>query len=101
LGWSYKPETALIVGSPARLLGEFLKLKTLDFEVYDPHVFPNKKLVDTPHIFFVATNHEEFKHIRLPEGSTVIDPWGMRLDYGQQIHTISPGRTNKSQIHPN
>jgi UDPglucose 6-dehydrogenase len=94
LGWSYKPETALIVGSPARLLGEFLRIKSLSFEIYDPYVFPEKQLANTPHIFFVATNHENFKYIDLPEGSTVIDPWGMRSDYGQNVHTILPGRPN-------
>jgi UDPglucose 6-dehydrogenase len=98
LGWSYKPETALVVGSPARLLGEFLKMRSLNFEVYDPHVFPNKKLVEAPHVFFIATNHEDFKTIKLPEGSTVIDPWGMRQDYGQKIHTILPGRTHRSRL---
>jgi UDPglucose 6-dehydrogenase len=92
LGWSYKPETALTVGSPARLLGEFLKLRSLKFEVFDPFVFPEKKLVDTPHIFFVATNHECFKEIKIPEGSTVIDPWGLKSNYGPKIDTILPGR---------
>jgi UDPglucose 6-dehydrogenase len=96
LGWSYKPETALIVGSPARLLGEFLKSRSLDFEIYDPYVFPDKKMVESPHIFFVATNHEHFKYLELPEGSTVIDPWGMRLDYGRGVDTILPGRSHNS-----
>jgi UDPglucose 6-dehydrogenase len=92
LGWSYKPETALTVGSPARLLGEFLKLKSLKFDVYDPYVFPERKLPSSPHIFFVATNHAEFKNIDLPEGSVVIDPWGMRFDWGYGIGLVSPGR---------
>ena len=92
LGWSYKSETALTVGSPARLLGEFLKLKSLKFDVYDPYVFPERKLPNFPHIFFVATNHAEFKNIDLPEGSVVIDPWGMRFDWGYGIELVSPGR---------
>ena len=92
LGWSYKPATALTVGSPARLLGEFLKLKSLKFNVYDPYVFPERKLPNSPHIFFVATNHIEFKNIDLPEGSVVIDPWGMRFDWGYGIKLVSPGR---------
>ena len=92
LGWSYKPETALTVGSPARLLGEFLKLKSLKFDVYDPYVFPETKLPSSPHIFFIATNHAEFKNIALPEGSVVIDPWGMRFDWGYGVELVSPGR---------
>ena len=92
LGWSYKPGTALTVGSPARLLGEFLKNRKVEFSVYDPYVFPSKEVLETKSIFFVTTNHEEFLDLKLPEGSVVIDPWGVKTSWGEGILAVQPGR---------
>ena len=77
LGWSYKPETNLTVGSPARLLGSFLEAGGFSFRVYDPWVFPEQELPSEPHIFFIATNHPQFSTLTPPPNSVVIDPWGI------------------------
>lgn len=93
LGWAYKPDTSLTVGSPARLLGTYLKEKNLNYEIYDPYVFPEKTLTSISSIFFVSTNHELFKSIVLPAGSVLIDPWGMKICMNDNgIKRITPGR---------
>lgn len=93
LGWAYKPDTSLIVGSPARLLGTYLNEKGLDFVVYDPYVFPQNKLPSTSCVFFIATNHGVFNSISLPSRSVLIDPWGMQIPLNDHdIKRITPGR---------
>jgi len=92
LGWSYKPETNLTVGSPAILLGHYLESSGKAFEVYDPYIYPeNQKLLDSPKLIFVSTKHEEFKYIKVSQGSVVIDPWGIDRDWEDCI-VFRPGR---------
>jgi UDPglucose 6-dehydrogenase len=91
LGWSYKPETNLTVGSPARLLGSILNQIECKYTVYDPYVFPDNPLPAEPHLFFVATNHGDFNQLRFTENSIVIDPWGMDSTWGS-AQVIMPGR---------
>jgi UDPglucose 6-dehydrogenase len=93
LGWSYKPETNLIVGSPARLLGSFLESEGMEYQVFDPWVYPEKLIPRTPHVFFIATNHYEFSDINIPHGSIVIDPWGIFVAKNE-IEVQTPGRSN-------
>ena len=93
LGWAYKPNTSLIIGSPARLLGSFLEDLSIDFKVYDPFVFPDALISINPSLFFVSTNHTAFLSLDLPPGSIVIDPWGMKPSWGKDVSVISPGRT--------
>ena len=93
LGWAYKPDTSLVVGSPARLLGTYLKEKHLNFEIYDPYVFPENNVPSKPCVFFISTNHGVFKSIGLPSGSILIDPWGMKIPIiDNEIKLITPGR---------
>lgn len=92
LGWAYKPDTSLAIGSPARLLGSFLGQKGIDFKVFDPFVFPESSLGHEPNIYFVSTNHKIFNNLNLPKGSRVIDPWGMKDNWGEGVYVLSPGR---------
>jgi UDPglucose 6-dehydrogenase len=92
LGWSYKPDTSLTIGSPARLLGSFLESDSISYTVFDPYVFPDIALPKKPYVFFVSTNHAKFLQLDLPAGSIVIDPWGMKDSWGKEVRLISPGR---------
>lgn len=92
LGWAYKPDTSLAIGSPARLLGSFLESESITFTVFDPYVFPDITLPKNPSVFFVSTSHAKFLKLDLPAGSIVIDPWGMRDSWGEEVRLISPGR---------
>lgn len=91
LGWSYKSETNLTVGSPARLLGSILDEIKIPYKVYDPYVFPDRKLPDHPCVYFVATPHKEFTELRLRPSDVVIDPWGLDGSWGE-ARIIRPGR---------
>jgi UDPglucose 6-dehydrogenase len=75
LGRSYKPETNLVVGSPAVLLSNLLVELDVKHESWDP-------FIDEPRswsaaVYFIGTNHPEFRRFEFPEGSMVIDPWRM------------------------
>ena len=75
LGRSYKPETNLLVGSPAILLSNLLHELGVEHQSWDPYV-------DEPRpwpaaVYFIATNHPQFRRFEFPEGSVVIDPWRM------------------------
>lgn len=91
LGWSYKPETNLTVGSPAKLLGSILDEMKTPYEVYDPYVFPDSKFPNYPCVYFVATEHKEFTELKLGSVDVVIDPWGIENDWGK-ARVIKPGR---------
>ena len=95
LGKSYKPNINLTVGSPALLLCSFLEEKSIKFSVYDPICDPNSKLQGNPAIFFVATNHDVFKAIKIPVDSIVIDPWGSAIHgLSSKVSLITPGRNS-------
>lgn len=74
LGESYKPQTNLTVGSPAKL---FVNLIGRPVWVWDPytHTPGDKMPVNVPSAFFVATQHEMFANMKFPHGSVVVDPW--------------------------
>lgn len=79
MGDAFKMGTNLTVGSPSRLLQHILTERGIVFGVVDPHT--NDEVVpDASAIFFVATNHPEFKKVSYFKGSYVIDPWGITDD---------------------
>ena len=76
LGKAFKPETNLIVGSPALLLKNILLEKKIEPIMYDPYV--DKEFTynqNKPHIFFVSTRHKDFQSYNFAPGSIVLDPW--------------------------
>lgn len=93
LGQSFKPGTNITVGSPAVLLSHLLHEREIRHERHDPYSEMAKlthtwrKIGETkdgnqkeyalhePSIFFLATQHDEFKDWEFPAGSVVIDPF--------------------------
>lgn len=75
MGLSFKPNTNITVGSPARLLSYYLTEENITHTVYDPIVDPNSKISDGSSLFFISTQHEMWKTYIFPKGSTVIDPF--------------------------
>jgi UDPglucose 6-dehydrogenase len=75
LGRSYKPETNLVVGSPAILLSNLLDELDVEHESWDPYIDQPRPW--PPAVYFIATNHSEFRRFEFPKGSVVIDPWRM------------------------
>jgi UDPglucose 6-dehydrogenase len=93
LGASYKANINLTVGSPALLLGNFLTEMGQSYTFYDPFVFPDIDLPIKPSVFFISTNHNQFKDIIYPQGSICIDPWGNMIKKQDGIRIIRPGRS--------
>lgn len=77
MGWSFKPNTNIVVGSPARLLSHYLHDEAISHEVYDPIAMLDtpKTRPAEPALFFISTQHDLWKTFEFPSGSTVIDPF--------------------------
>lgn len=73
LGKAFKPETNLVVGSPAVLLQRILEERGNEVVSYDPHVDSVKPEFERS-VFFIGTRHDVFAEWKFPEGSVVIDP---------------------------
>ena len=75
LGKSFKPESNIMVGSPALLLHALLAERGELCEIYDPFVDGGELPDFSPSCFLIATRHEYFAKIKFPKNSVVIDPW--------------------------
>ena len=80
LGKTFKQETNLVVGSPAILLKNILEEKGYDVEMYDPYTDDEEPNFSENTVFLIGTKHPEFKDMKLPNNSTVIDPWRYRVE---------------------
>lgn len=81
LGKSYKPGSDLIAGSPALLLKHYLELEGQHPEVHDPHTGDGLPLaLDRPAVFVTSTRHDDWRTLRFPRGSVVIDVFGYLED---------------------
>lgn len=67
LGKSFKPETNIETGSPARLMSSFIDMEHIHVE--DLEELP----VAT---YFISTKNDRYKTYKFPSGATVIDPYG-------------------------
>lgn len=112
LGYTFKPETNLIVGSPALLLKNVLEtIWAIKPIMYDPFIDDSYtihgsqqfvesvddlyKIYCEPRIFFIGTKHEVFKNYIFPESSIVIDPFRYMPDQdGIFIHRIGQAKHN-------
>ena len=92
LGKAYKADINLVVGSPALLLSSYLLELKVAHTFFDPFVDELSTLPSAASLFFVATNHSQFKELRLPYGSIAIDPWGMSINNQESVKILRPGR---------
>lgn len=74
LGKSFKPESAIVTGSPAVLLGNILEERGEKVTIYDPFIDDEMPSFGCS-VFLIATKHKQFERMRFPPGSVVIDPW--------------------------
>lgn len=91
LGKAFKKETNLTVGSCSTLLSNMLFEQFEHHLSYDPHIDSVAPEFKTG-IYFIATNHDEFKCFKFPEGSVVIDPWRF-IEKQNGIKLISVGNS--------
>ena len=77
LGKCFKKETNLTVGSPSILMKNILLESVDKVDMYDPWIDADEPPLKNAAVFFIGTNHDKFLSYTFPEGSVVIDPWGM------------------------
>lgn len=75
LGRSFKPESNILIGSPAILLESILKERDLNVTSWDPHVDTTKAPAGREFCYFIGTRHPEFQNWPFEKGSVVLDPW--------------------------
>ena len=77
MGYSFKAESNLTVGSPALLLKSVLEERGFQPFMYDPYIDGVRLdfLKLPPHVFLIGTKHQQLKSLAFPKGSVVIDPW--------------------------
>ena len=77
IGYSFKAETNLTVGSPSLLLRAILEERGVQPFLYDPHVEGTYRAISMmkPHVFLIGAKHPEFITEKFPPGSIIIDPW--------------------------
>lgn len=68
LGRAFKPETNIETGSASRLMSSMVNIDHL-------HVDDLEELPIAT--YFIGTKHDRYKDYKFPEGSTVIDPFGI------------------------
>ena len=90
VGQSYKANSSLTIGSPAVLLKNLLLDEGVGCTTWDPNVSsdePMPCMADA--VYVIAANHDEFGGLTFPEGSTVVDPWGIVSDQdGVRVHRL-------------
>ena len=95
LGISYKPNSPLEIGSPARLLEHYLSQKGFTPKIVDPWVFGNQSISQGEAVYFVSSRHDFFVDLSEIENSLVIDPWGHVTKVGAGSTLLTPGRENR------
>jgi UDPglucose 6-dehydrogenase len=75
LGLSYKPNSPLDVGSPARLLENYLIEMSLKPMLFDPWIYPESKQFPEKYVYFVSSRHKEFRDLSHIKNSLIVDPW--------------------------
>lgn len=100
LGYSFKAETNITVGSPALLLKNILEERKHSVWLHDPKVEEKTVNISTmePHVFLIGTKHEALTQYTFPKGSVVLDPW--RYIPPQDGVTVVPLGVGKSSNTP-
>ncbi len=83
LGISYKPNSPLDIGSPARLLEYYLIQMGYSPLIIDSWIYPENKTFPEKSIYFVSSRHNEYTNLTSIKNSIILDPWG-------HVQTIDP-----------
>lgn len=96
LGYSFKPESNIVAGSPALLLRNLLERRGHRVFMHDPYIDTYK--LDTksmePMVFLIGAKHEIFRSYCFPAGSVVLDPWRYLPTGSADVHMVPIGRTS-------
>jgi UDPglucose 6-dehydrogenase len=92
LGIAYKPNSALEIGSPARLLEYFLVQKGNLVKISDRFVIEENLEPKTPVVAVIGCRHDYLCNINLPSGSILVDLWGHVETVNDGVKLIKLGR---------
>lgn len=94
LGYAFKADSNLAVGSAALLVEALLKERGHEPFKYDPLVEGRTRdlLALAPHVFLLGAKHRQFSELRLPPGSTLLDPWRSIRYAGEGVDVVPIGR---------
>jgi UDPglucose 6-dehydrogenase len=94
VGYAFKSDTNLCVGSAALLVEAILREGGHDVFKYDPLVEGELRDLTTldPHVFLLGARHSQFKDLRLSRGSVLLDPWRFVKFAGEGVTIVPIGR---------
>jgi UDPglucose 6-dehydrogenase len=94
VGYAFKADTNLCVGSAALLVESILRESGHDVFKYDPLVEGQVRdlTVLEPHVFLLGAKHSQFEDLRLSRGSVLIDPWRFVKFAGEDVTIVPIGR---------
>jgi UDPglucose 6-dehydrogenase len=93
IGYSFKAESNLTIGSAAFLLRALLEERGVRPFLYDPHVEGGCRDLSAmePHVFLIGAKHSEFIDQVFPPGSVIIDPWRYISPQAHNVTLIQVG----------
>ena len=94
VGYAFKADTNLCVGSAALLVESILRESGHDVFKYDPLVEGKVRDLTTlePHVFLLGAKHSQFEDLRLSRGSVLLDPWRFVKFAGEDVTIVPIGR---------
>jgi UDPglucose 6-dehydrogenase len=93
LGVSYKPNSPLDIGSPARLLEFYLKQIGYSPTIIDSWIYPENTNFPEKSIYFVSSRHAEYASLTNIKNSIILDPWGHVEKIDSSSKLVRIGRT--------
>jgi len=94
IGYAFKANTNICVGSPALLLANILEERGHKVFRHDPLV--EQCEIDLsqmpPHVWLIGANHPQLAKLTLPKGSVLIDPWRF-ASVNEGVRLVSVGRS--------
>jgi UDPglucose 6-dehydrogenase len=98
VGYAFKADTNLCVGSAALLVESILRESGHDVFKYDPLVEGKARDLTAlePHVFLLGAKHSQFEDLRLPRGSVLLDPWRFVKFAGEDVTIVPIGRAPNS-----
>ena len=92
LGYSFKAESNITVGSPAVLLKNVLEERGQSVMMFDPLVDETLQMSwERPMVFLIGTKHKAFTSYVFPPGSIVLDPWRYIPDGQSGVRVVPLG----------
>ena len=96
LGYTYKKETNLTIGSAAILLMHMLTEKGYRYTRLDPYI-DEENIIDEPSLVFIGMNHDVFNSYVYEPGSIILDPWGY-IEVKNNVKVVRIGRGNENKV---